>query len=91
MGYVVAILSLSLVGVGVWLALWISRLKGQIADLDRKRVVAEIQGKAAEDIAKQLSAQRDAALKAFDDLSRALAETPDDASSIADRLRRNFP
>jgi len=91
MGFAVVGLSLSLVSVAVWLSVWIARLKDQVHVLDQKRVSAEGKVQALETETKQIASQRDSALKAFEDLAQALAETPDDASSIVERLRRNFP
>jgi chromosome segregation ATPase len=91
MGYVMAALALTLTGVSVWLSVWISRLKDRIAECEKRATNAEARAQATAAENEQVTRQRDAALKAFDELTKAMAETPDDASSIADRLRRNFP
>jgi hypothetical protein len=91
MGYVTAFLSLALVGGAIWLSVWIARLKDRVAESEKRATSAEARAQATEAENKQVVTQRDAALRAFDELTRAMAETPDDASSIADRLRRNFP
>lgn len=98
MGYVVAALTVSLIGVGVWAALWIGRLKDReralVEELGaREKVLHEAQARAGvlEGEKLRLDEQRKAALKAFEDLSDAVAKGDDSAEAIANRLRRQFP